>query len=171
MKKQKLAFIIPSLKAGGAERVVSTLSNHLIDNFEVTIIVLYRCEPFYTLDNRIKLIYIKEVYSAQQGVLKSILNNISFVNSIYKHLKALNSDIIIGFTTTANMYAVMASRILKKPCIISERIHPEYGSISKMWYKIRKILYPKANALVVQTEAIKEYFETFLILHKNFCVR
>ena len=162
MKKQKLAFIIPSLKAGGAERVVSTLANQLIHDFEITIVVLYKCTPFYPLDDRIQLLFIKDVYLAQQSILKSIMNNISLVSTIYKHLKKLNIDMLIGFTTTANMYTVMVARRLKIPCIISERIHPEYGSISKMWNKIRKFLYPKANVLVVQTQAIKDYFKAFM---------
>ena len=162
MKKQKLAFIIPSLKAGGAERVVSTLSNQLIHDFEVIIVVLYKCTPFYPLDDRIQLIYIKDVYTAQQTFFQTIKNNISFVNLIYKQLKGLNIDVIIGFTTTANMYAVMSAKRLKTPSIISERIHPEYGSISKMWYRIRKFLYPKTSYLVVQTQDIKNYFKTFV---------
>ena len=154
MRKQ-LTFLISSLNSGGAERVVSTLANRLVDKFNITIILLYKSEPFYDLDDRITIKYCFEKYSGKVKHLK-------LLNKVYKKTKESRTDVLIGFMTTANIYAVIVSKFLRIPCIISERIHPEFSSISKPWFKIRKIIYPKCNILVVQTNEIKAYFSDFM---------
>jgi GalNAc-alpha-(1->4)-GalNAc-alpha-(1->3)-diNAcBac-PP-undecaprenol alpha-1,4-N-acetyl-D-galactosaminyltransferase len=64
--------------------------------------------------------------------------------------------------TTSNIYVALASKLKRIPCIISERIHPEYYDIGRFWNFVRKKTYPLATKLVVQTPSIKAYFETFM---------
>ena len=75
---------------------------------------------------------------------------------IINKVRANEIDILIGFMTTASIYTVITTKILKIPSIISERVHPDHSSIGKVWFRIRKFLYPKADTLVVQTESIKD---------------
>ena len=161
MNRKKLAFIIPSLKAGGAERVVSTLSNQLINTFDVVIIVLYNCTPFYAIDKRVEIYFCKE-YSNTLTFTNSIRNHFDLMKKCKKFIKNSNADIILGFTTTANIYSVLISKRINLPSIISERIHPDYNIVNHFWNIIRKAIYPKSNALVVQTHEIRNYFLSFI---------
>jgi len=158
LKRKRLAFIIPSLKAGGAERVVTTLTNQLINDFDIVIVVLYKCTPFYNLNTNIKVVFCKDIYNRTPSFIQSITNHFLLINTCRKLIAKEKSDVIIGFTTIANIYSVLVGKQLKKPSIISERIHPKFGSISSFWVKVRKLVYPKTDALVIQTKDIKDYF-------------
>jgi glycosyltransferase involved in cell wall biosynthesis len=162
LRKIKIAFILPSLKAGGAERVVSTIANHLIAHFEITIIVFYKCKPFYLLDEHINIEFCKKEYHKESSSLQSISTHIQLLTKTIKILKRNKIKVAIGFMTTANVYAVVASKRLGIKSVISERIHPEYETISKIWLILKKFFYPKSNQLIVQTTAIKSYFEDFI---------
>jgi len=155
--KKRIVFIISSLTSGGAERVVTTLANELVQNFDVKIIQLYKSQPFYKLNKKIKLDYCRESFDPNFNIYKSITNHFFMVRKIYKILRQ-DSDITIGFTTTSNIYTVIASRLLKKPCIISERNNPRYNINNKYWNYIRKKTYPFASKIIIQTEDIKQYY-------------
>jgi len=155
--RKKIIFIIPSLTSGGAERVVTTLANELIQDFDVKIIQLYKSQPFYKINKGIKLDHCRENFNPNLSTFKSITNHFFMIRNIYKIIKQ-DSDITIGFTTTSNIYTVIASRLLKKPCIISERNNPNYSISNNYWNFIRKKVYPFADKIIVQTEEIKKYY-------------
>lgn len=162
MKKKNIAFVISSLTAGGAERVVSTLSNELVHDFNITIIVFYKCKPFYALDPAINLVFCKQEYKSKINKVKSLLNHFQLINCIFKNLKRNDIDVSIGFMTTTNIYTIIASRMAKIPSVISERIHPSHSKLVSAWVKLRSLIYPKASKIVVQTEGIKSYFTSFI---------
>lgn len=162
MAKKNVAFVISSLNAGGAERVITTLANVLVKDFNITIILLYNCTPFYRLEKDIQIEYCSELYISKPTTWQSITNHYTLFRNLIKILKKRNIDISIGFMTTANIYLSFASKIYGIPCIISERIHPEYFKLNKLWKTIRRWTYPLATKLVVQTKSIKTYFEHFM---------
>lgn len=161
-KKAKIAFLIYSLNSGGAERVVSNLANELIDFFDITIIVFYKCEPFYKLDERIVVTHCLESKTSKFSAIKNFTNHFKLFFSFLRILKKKDINLFIGFMTTSNIYACLASKVSGTPCIISERIHPDHRQLSKFWDWTRKATYRFANVLVVQTESIKTYFESFV---------
>jgi len=166
LKKNNIAFLIPSLESGGAERVVSTLSNSLVSDFNVTLIILYNCKIFYTLNPNIKLEFCKEDYNPNQNILQGIINHFKLLKQLKKIIKKNEIKIIIGFMTTANVYAVIISKLLRMPSIISERVHPKYIMASKFWFFLRRLTYPLTDCLVVQTNEILEYFSKFVKQNK-----
>ncbi|WP_338733826.1 glycosyltransferase family 4 protein [Mangrovimonas cancribranchiae] len=170
MKRKTIVFIVPSLKAGGAERVVSTLANQLVVTYNVIIVVLYRCIPFYFLNERIKVVFCQDIYNESPTFFESINNHYYLIKSCKNVIKNYQADVIIGFTTIANIYSIILSKILKIPAIISERIHPKYGSISKFWKIVRRLTYPTVNALVIQTNDIKSYFKKYINPSKLFII-
>src|SRR5690606_41894400 len=88
-----------------------------------------------------------------------------FLQFLRKEIKKRNAQLILSFTTTTNVYAILVGNILKIPSIISERLHPDYG-INRVWKTIRRALYPYCSVLVVQTESSKIYFDRFISVKK-----
>lgn len=166
MNKKKISFVIGALTAGGAERVVSTLSNKLLENYEVHIIALTKSTPFYKLDNSIKLFYCREQFQPSSNIYHAVKANFLLYKTISNYLKKEKINLVIGFITSANILAILASRKNKIPCIISERNYPKKSNTQLQWRTLRKLLYKKADFLVVQTDKIKEQFEPIMASNK-----
>ncbi len=166
MSKKKISFIIGALTAGGAERVVSTLSNKLLEAYEVHIIVLTKSTPFYSLNKNIKLFNCREQFQPSSNIYHAIKSNISLYKTISSYLKEKKIDLVIGFITSANILAILAARKNKIPCIISERNFPKKSNTGTQWRILRKLLYKKADFLVVQTDEIKKHFESIININK-----
>lgn len=161
-KTRRIGFVIHSLNAGGAERVLTELANELVTKQEVVIITLIKCVPFYSVNPKIKIAHCSngEVYS-KNGV-QAILNNLKYVRKIYSIIKDEKINLIIGFTTSANVMSVLASKTAKIKCIISERNNPILAPPNKFWTVLRNFTYRYANYLVVQTENNKSFYSQIL---------
>ncbi|MGC1632718.1 MAG: glycosyltransferase family 4 protein [Gelidibacter sp.] len=170
-QKSKIAFVISSLNAGGAERVVTNLANELVNSYDITIILLYKCMPFYNLNEKIDVTYCLESYNPKPNIYQSLKIHFQLFSTLLKILKEKKIDISIGFMSTSNIYLSLASKINGKPCIVSERIHPDHHQLSRLWHETRKISYQFARILVVQTESIKIYFESFITPEKIVIIK
>ncbi len=158
MPKKNIAFIITSLESGGAERVVSELANTFIKDYNVLIITLYKCSPFYKLNEEISLEYCTENYSSEISVFKKFNLHYLFNKKIYKYLRMYKIDIAASFMFSSNIYSYLPSKLLKIPLIISERSNPNVYTLNKYNKILRKLIYKRTNILVVQTEYICNYF-------------
>jgi len=156
--KKTIGFVIHSLNAGGAERVVTALANELINFYDIKIICLINCDSFYELNPKIKLLSCNVPLNQPKNKIKSIATHINTVKKIYNHIRHETIDIIIGFTTSANILALTASKLSGKPVIISERNNAELRPPNFFWKISRNILYKHADYLVVQTSANKAFF-------------
>ncbi|MBV7268143.1 glycosyltransferase family 4 protein [Winogradskyella luteola] len=157
--KKNIGFVVGTLSSGGAERVISTLSNSLIERFDVTIITFSKSTPFYTLDNRVKVVHCRENIEKPKSALDSLKLNYSLTKRISKISKQEGVDILIGFITSANILTVLAAKLNGIPSIISERNNPLVEDVPKLWEILRKFVYPKADSLVLQTKGIKKLYE------------
>ena len=145
----KICFVIYSLGNGGAERVLSTLSNHFIKTNEVTIVTFKNDESYYELDKNIIVKSIdSDTYS--KNIFIAAINNIKKIKKITKILKLTNPDVVISFMTTSNILATISCKIIGKPIVISERTNYDV-LYSKFWQIIRKLIYPFSSYLVVQS--------------------
>lgn len=164
MTKTKIAFVISSLSSGGAERVVSTLSNHLIQHYEVYIIIMANKPVFYSLDENVRVLFCKESLKPSKSMFDAIKLNYSLYKAIVALIKKHEIELCIGFMTPNNILATLASKRCKIPVIISERNNPyeEDKYISNLWKILRRFTYPKADKLVVQTERIRTFYKSFI---------
>ena len=160
MERKKIVFILPSLTSGGAERVVSILANKFLEVYDVTIILLYKTTPFYFLDESVRIKFCRKKYNSKTNLLKSLSNHIYMIKQVYRFTKG--QDILIGFTTTCNVYAILVSKFMKIPSIISERLNPNYSAENIIWKTIRKLIYPKTDKVILQTNSIKDYYKRFI---------
>lgn len=161
LKKKKIAFVIPGLEAGGAERVVTTLANELCLQYEVIIITLSDFDSFYKLDPLVKHIKCSDNPLISKNIFKALINNFHLLLRLYKFFKIYNINLSIGFLPTANILTIIASSIYGIPCIVNERSNPNVEFLNKFWKNLRRLSYKKADFIVIQTKNNLSYFSKF----------
>ena len=151
-RKIKLLFVIGTMTNGGAERVISVLSNSLIDSYEISILQIYRNQVDYKLDKRINIYFIDNRNSTKfTRVMNRCMQIKSFVNRI-------NPDLVISFIAEENIYTLLSLRKRRYPIIISERNDPERSPESIIIRKLRDFVYRMSDAMVFQTNDAAAYF-------------
>ncbi|RLA84391.1 MAG: glycosyltransferase [Epsilonproteobacteria bacterium] len=151
-RQRKIVFLINSLDCGGAERVVSTLLNSLINKYECHIILMHN-SMFYKLDRRVNIIHMNE-----KNNLSAILKLIRLPIVAYKLsqiIKQYNFDSVVSFLSRSNYINIISNIFIKHKVIISERAMPtlQYanGVSGKTNKALIKILYPKANICIANS--------------------
>ncbi|MCK7591029.1 glycosyltransferase family 4 protein [Subsaxibacter sp. CAU 1640] len=157
--RRKIAFVIASLAPGGAERVISNLSNGLINSFEVVIVTFENSKPFYELDERIQVIPCLESIKQPSNFYQSLKLNSTLISRLYQIIKKEQIDIVIGFITSANILSIIASKLSGVPNIICERNNPLMEDVPKFWVFLRKFMYPLADKIVLQTQGVKRIYQ------------
>jgi Glycosyltransferase len=151
----KIAFFIFHLKGGGAERVICTLANHFTEeNHNVEIISVSEEPSFYNLNEKVNHVKLGIKY---YGFLKKI-NFINTIKSLYLNLRKTKPDVLVSFIDKNNLMAIVVGKMLNIPVIISERSNPEKYSYGIVLTYLLKLLYKKANLIVLQTKAVGQGF-------------
>jgi len=155
-KKFEVAFVIPSLGSGGAERVVSNLSNEFTDlGIKVTVIMLANRNLNYFLNENVELIYLDcEMDNSLNFASRYKLR----LKKIRNAIKNLKPNVVISFMSETNIDVCFAMTGLKIPLIVSERNDPSIDPSSKIKQYMRKLAYLKPRGFVFQTPDAQGYF-------------
>lgn len=155
-----IVLVISSLQAGGAERVMSILANGLCERDHVTLVKLSELDDHYEVDPRVEIRSI----SAGPRTLTSrlLINRCRIIWRLRQELQRAPSDVVLSFIDLTNIRTLIAARGLGVPVIISERTDPTRHRIKVVHRVLRKVVYPWADVLVVQTEAVARWARTFM---------
>jgi glycosyltransferase involved in cell wall biosynthesis len=94
-----------------------------------------------------------------QNALQASLINTSRVLRLRRALKELRPDVLVSFLDRNNVLSLLASRGLDgMPVIVSERTDPNARSIGRAWEFMRRMVYPWADCVVVQSAHALTYF-------------
>ena len=162
MKRKTIAFMTYSLASGGAERVLTTLANEFCDTYNVVIISLTDCVSFYPLNAKIKCLSCGLDTNDNKSGFYRLGQYFKTLRKIRKSVSENHIDLIVGFLTVVNIYALLAARTSGIPCIISERNNPEFSNPGTLWKLLRKLTYRFADNLVVQTQANAVFYRSFI---------
>lgn len=156
----KIAFLISTLDAGGAQRVATILCNHWVVAHEVTLLTFQAPDdPLqFPLDERVKY-FALDLLDSSKSVLGAISRNIARVTTIRRRLREIAPDIVVCFMTETNVVGTLAARWARVPVVISERIHPAHHPLLLVHRIARLVVYRMANALVVQTQNIADWYQ------------
>ena len=161
MEKKKLCLVIPSLQAGGMERVMSELAGYFAKRREIEQhLVLYGIsrEIFYPLPENIIVHKPSFNFNNRWRMFYSV-RTLFFLRST---IKKINPKSILSFGEYWNSFVLIALFGLKYPVYISDRCSPE-KKFNAFHSYLRRILYPRAKGIVAQTDkAKKRYFTQFL---------
>ena len=92
--------------------------------------------------------------------LGRVVRVIGWMHSIRRALIATKPDVVISFIDLTNVMVLLATRGLRLPVIVSERIDPHHHAIGRAGTALRRLTYPKADRIVVQTARAARYFTT-----------
>jgi glycosyltransferase involved in cell wall biosynthesis len=158
----RIAFVIPNLGPGGAERVASLLCNDWAGQGHAVTLLTFEeegAEPFFPLQAQVAVRRLA-ASDVSRGWTERLSTNLSRISRLRSALKELRPDAVLAFMTEANVLALWASRGLQLPVVISERNQPDRPGLGVVHKIARRLTYPLASAIVVQTEGIAEWVES-----------
>jgi glycosyltransferase involved in cell wall biosynthesis len=160
---RRLTLVVPSLALGGAERVAANMANHwAVAGNTVSVITLSATDTdTYSLDPSVTRVAL-DLMRESSGPIWAFLNNWMRVGRLREALRTSRPDTVISFTDRMNIVTLLACRSLSVDTVISERVDPSRHSIGPTWEWLRRKVYPRARALVVQTQSIRQQMKTVM---------
>lgn len=156
MTIKRLCLVIPSLQAGGMERVMSELAGYFCmrNNLKVSL-VLYGREPdlFYKVPDNILVYRPALAFNNKYRRISAFYRLIFLRHSISQ----INPDAVLSFGEYWNSFVLLALYGLHCPVYISDRCSPE-KEFSVLHRILRRILYPRAKGIIAQTEKARTLF-------------
>lgn len=146
--KPKIIFVTGSLEQGGAERVISILSNKLLINYDVSIVCYYNRPHFFTIAPEVN-IYNLEKNSSYNNVFSKAV-------CLRKFLLSQKNCVVVAFMLPYYVFTVLSLLGTKIKIVASERTDPRRHSFFRKILS-RLCLY-RVKALIVQTETAKSYY-------------
>lgn len=157
---EQLVFVTLSLTKGGAERVICNMCNeYFAERYHVTIVSLMKAPPEYRLDERIRLLTVDEQErDAKDSLPVRFMRRRKKLKKLLRGLTKEGAQAIISFLPEPNMIACSLKHAVGTRLIISVRNAPSVEYRGKLRYLLMRLLYPRADAYVFQTQQAREYF-------------
>lgn len=163
----RICLVIPSLQAGGMERVMSELANYFCQQSETEVhLVLYglKRDIFYAISDKI-IIHSPVFEFDNRKRLWHTFQTLWFLRNKIQELQPLA---VLSFGEIWNNFALLACKGLPYPVYVSDRCQPD-KPLSRLHERLRKWLYPRATGIIAQTEKAKEIYSN-LFQHPNIQV-
>lgn len=149
-KKIRHLFFVGTLRGGGAERVISTLTQKMAERgMDVKILLYYEDPPFYKVDPRVEVIHVRK--ETKSG---NVLKNALWIRKFFKE----QADVVLSFLAPFNILALVANMGTRVPLIVADRNDPRYVPGNRLIRMARDFLYRFADGVVLQTENNRAYF-------------
>ncbi len=150
----RVTLFIQTLLGGGAERVISAMANYWAAHGHVThVISRPSAQPdFYPLHPEVRRVYAPAPLPSVHGA-RYVLR----VHTLRDAIVRTRPDVVISFMNTTNVETLLATRGLGIPVVVSERCDPRMIWLPRHHELLRRLLYPHAAAVVVQTESVRRW--------------
>lgn len=157
MKNTNIAFVTPSMRYGGRERVLSILVNYFAEKKRINVhLIIYGKNRDICFNINPKVNILKPEWEFNENIkTASTIRTLLYVR---RTIKATHTDIMVSFEEIWNRFALLATVGMKIRKVISNRNSPisNYGKFDSF---LAKVLYPGADLLIAQTQVAKEIYE------------
>lgn len=151
-----IAFIIPSLSGGGAERVVSNLSKAVPDNYNKIIIIYHEKDNSYEHEGNVINLGIE----GSNNTLIKIVKTIKRYKKIKQIKKEYSIDKTYSFLDNPNLLNVLTSKDDEVFVSIRNQQSLEFKGFKKKVHKwIVSKIYSRAKYIVAISEGVKRDLE------------
>jgi len=160
-KSMRVLCIIPTMGPGGAERTMSHLLAHLAKDCSVSLLTFESADAvsFYPLPSSVAYKRGDKLGGSGLGRLSRILSRPGLIRQTVSNFAP---DVIISFTDTTNITALLACSGRGVPIIVSERVDPTQHDIGWARNLLRAYTYPLARLIVVPSQRVANYFPASL---------
>ncbi len=153
-KNTNICLVLPSLGAGGMERVMSILATYLgnISNYTVTLILLTNGEDFFRLPESVKIVkpdFDHKNYNRFSFTIKTFIY-------LRRQLKKYKPDTVLSFGGKYNAFVILAGIGLGLNIFVSDRSRPGI-SYGKFFDFLNPVLYKKVKGIIAQTAKAKAF--------------
>ncbi|MEO7457298.1 MAG: glycosyltransferase family 4 protein [Gemmatimonadaceae bacterium] len=156
-----VCLVIASLQAGGAERVMVSLAAGLTARgWRVVLITLASADTdFYPVPTGV-VRHSLDMMMPSGSVVQAAMRNVSRLRVLRRAIASESPVMSISFVDKTNVLTLLAMAGTGFPVIVSERIDPRHYHPGLAWQTLRRLVYPTAAALVVQTQAVVPWAHT-----------
>jgi glycosyltransferase involved in cell wall biosynthesis len=160
-RADRITIVVASLGGGGAERVIVDLSRHLRDSGrQVTLLTLNGDDPdAYLVPDGVRRERM-EIRRDAGSLLESVRFSLQHLGAMRRKIVATAPDAVVSFIDQTNVRTLACLLGTKIPVIVSERIHPAHHALPRAWRTARQLVYPLADAVLVQTGDIANWFSS-----------
>lgn len=154
-EQPKVLIVISGLGAGGAERVASTMANYWAgEGRGVGLMTLASLQAdHYKLDSAVTRLSLDIIWPSRNS-WHGMRSNLRRMRMIRRAIISFDPDLVVSFIEGTNVLVIGALLFSKIPVIVSERIDPRFHAVDRVRRIARRILYPLAESLVVQTKSV-----------------
>ncbi len=162
MSDQPIIVVVASLAAGGMERNAAMLAG-MLSQTRATILLTFEPAPLdhYVLDPRVRRVRLP-YYWDTTGSIDRAWSALRRWWALRRALLVMRPRCIISFGDTTNVRVLLSCAGTRVPVIVSERVDPRQHAIPGAWHWLRRHLYPRAAAVVVQTQAVAIWAESIV---------
>ena len=159
MERKEIIVLMVCLGVGGAERVLTELTNEWVElGHKVTILLR---EPLsyihdYEVDERITVISFNN--KGKTKLVKRINYALNLRRYLHKHRQAT----VIAFLNPTIRILGMIMPFVENRLVFSERCDPYHSPKNRYLRIVRNELFKKADICVFQTHGAKEYFSKYV---------
>jgi GalNAc-alpha-(1->4)-GalNAc-alpha-(1->3)-diNAcBac-PP-undecaprenol alpha-1,4-N-acetyl-D-galactosaminyltransferase len=160
----RLAIVVSSMSHGGAQRVTALLANEWAQRGDAVCFVTLDSlrDDCYELDARVTRVAL-ELGGDSSHVFDALVGNWRRAAALRSALLKFRAEVVLSFGDQTNVLAVLASRCTGMRCVIAERTDPMRHPIGMSWNALRRVTYPMASALVVQTRALLPWARSLML--------
>ena len=158
MIRRQVLFVLPDLGLGGAQVVAARLTSSFRDRGDDVVIATLgpTSNDHVPVPEGVRRVSV-EPTEGRPGPLGVLVKNLRRRRSFRQIVGEWRPDVVIAFVDSTNLFTLLATVGLTVPVIVSERVDPRKHRIAFAQRTLRRVLYRRAAALVVQTERIAEW--------------
>jgi glycosyltransferase involved in cell wall biosynthesis len=137
---------------------------------EVVLVTLARtANDVYELDPLVRRLAL-EVEVESHSRAQAIWHNVRKILELRRAFRSVHPHVVISFVNKLNVLVLLAGVGLRVPVIVSERSHPAWDEIGRVWSLLRRLTYRRAAALVVQSEEARRWANARLPAARTFVI-
>ncbi|MGB7371419.1 glycosyltransferase family 4 protein [Erythrobacter sp.] len=157
----RVTFVLPGLRAGGSEHVVTFVADRLVERGHTVEIVSFETgemPPYYTPRPEVRLVYLSRPVK-RRSKLSALREIAARTADLRRHLKRSRPDLVVSFLTRTNVQTVLAATGTGIPVIVSERNNPVLQDPGPVWRRLRARTYRQAHGLITMTRGAMDCFD------------